>query len=68
MILHLESKLVIRDFLYIGAYSMFHVSSSKSAFVFLLSIFNQDEVSGMVLTESADLLEGLSTVRSYFLI
>ena len=67
MILHLEYKLGISHFVYIGAHGIFQVSSWKSVFVFRLLNFNEDQVRGAGLRGSADLIgRFLSTFRSYF--
>ena len=56
MIRHLESKLVISNFVYIVAHGIFQVSSWKTFFVFRLSKFNEDEVRGVLLRGSAGLI------------
>ena len=58
---------MVSHFSYIGAHGIFQVSSWKSVFASRLWDFNEDEVHGVVLRVSADLVgRFLSTFCSYF--
>ena len=53
--------------MYMGTHVTFQVSSWKSVFLFRLSKLSEDEVHGVVLRGSADLIgRFLPTFRSYF--
>ena len=58
---------MISHFMYMGTHVTFQVSSWKSVFLFRLSKLSEDEVHGVVLRGSADLIgRFLPTFRSYF--
>ena len=56
MIPHLEFRLVISHFVCIGTHGTFQVSSWKSVFLFGLLKLDEDEVGGVLLRGSADLI------------
>ena len=67
MILYIEFKLVLSHFVFIGTHGIFQVSSWKSVFLLHLLKLDEDEVQGVVLRGSVDLIgRFLSTFRSYF--